>query len=156
MNRSNLMTMLTHSISNVLETMFFLPVKIEEDGPTADKWMEDVPNLVGARVDLKGPFTGYAFFILSETVVGEMAANFLGIPQEETTSDQQTDTLKEALNMIAGHMLSLYDSEGKFQLGIPEVLAAEDISLDKLAAVSKDSLLIATEDSRMLAGIFGG
>jgi CheY-specific phosphatase CheX len=150
------MTMLTRSISNVLETMFFLPIKIEEEGPGADQWMEDVPNLIGARVDLKGPFTGCAFFVLSETVVAEMAANFLGIPQEEATPDQQADTLKEALNMIAGHMLSLYDTEGKIQLGIPEMLAAEDISLDKLAAVSQHSLLIATEDSRMLAGILGG
>jgi CheY-specific phosphatase CheX len=153
MIQSKLMTTLTRSISNVLETMFFLPIRVEEDDPAIDEWMQAVSNPVGAQIGFTGPFSGQAFFILSENVVMEMTANFLGLSQEEATSDQQQDTLKEALNMIAGHMLSLYDTKGEIQLGIPELMTADDITDTKQSSISDNTLLIATENSRMISGI---
>ena len=54
--------------------------------------------------------------------------------------------------MIGGHMLSLFDTEGAFKLGLPEFIEVNDTE-DKLGGLKGDAILIETEENRLAAGI---
>ena len=160
MMKQQLTTTLKHSISNVLETMFFLPAQIHDQireingqGPTPAQWLAMIPALAGATIGFQGPLTGSAFFILAEDMLKEMCANFLGLEQAEVTAVQQSDTLKETLNMIAGHMLSLADDKGEFHLGIPDLIEPGELTDEKIRSLPDDSILIETAGGHLLAGI---
>jgi len=86
-------------------------------------------------------------------MVTGITANFLGIEEEEINEEQKKDAVKEALNMIGGHMLSLFDKEGAFKLGIPELIEENDLAEDNLGDLKKDIILIETEENRLAAGI---
>ena len=55
--------------------------------------------------------------------------------------------------MISGGMLSIFDPKGAFKLGIPEMIAEDDLSHDKLQDLQGDVILLETEDNRMAAAI---
>jgi hypothetical protein len=61
--------------------------------------------------------------------VSRMTADFLGIDPDHVTEDQKADTIKEATNMIAGHMFSQFDRDACIQLGIPGLIHRSDMPL---------------------------
>ena len=153
MMNQELITTLKTSISKVLETMFFLPVTLVAEPSGLNRWLGQVPQLWGATLGFKGPASAFAYMLLPEQVLKEMTANMLGLDQESVNEGQQTDTLKEALNMIAGHMLSLYDEKAEFKLGIPEIMDVARHVNNAFEDLGQDAILIETEESRMAAGI---
>jgi hypothetical protein len=82
-----------------------------------------------------------------------MTANFLGIAEKEVDVKQERDTVKEALNMITGHMLSQFDRKGILRIGIPQLINESDLSAGQLDGFNKGAILIETEHSRIAAGI---
>ncbi len=102
------------AISEIYESMFFMfPEEVgeEETGPSLPK------SCFCARVSLKG--SGVAFILFcSERVVEDMAKNLLG---EEKKFDEESliDVLKEAVNVIAGSLLTKSGIEGDVSLGVP-------------------------------------
>ena len=106
---------LKSAISEVYESMFFMfPEEVgeEETEPPFPK------SCFCARISLKG--SGVAFILFcSKKMVEDMAENLLG---EEKNFDEESliDVLKEAVNVIAGVLLTAGDVEGDISLGVPQ------------------------------------
>ncbi|MBW2000908.1 MAG: chemotaxis protein CheX [Deltaproteobacteria bacterium] len=153
MDRETMMKTMRASISNVLETMFFQSVQISDTNCSLQEWFSNAQLLFGVSLSFNGPSAGSFYFLLPATMVTGITANFLGIEEEEINEEQKKDAVKEALNMIGGHMLSLFDKEGAFKLGIPELIEENDLAEDNLGDLKKDIILIETEENRLAAGI---
>lgn len=153
MDRETMMKTMRQAISNVLETMFFQPVQITGKNSTLQEWFSNKESLLGAALRFTGPSEGSFYVIIPVKLVSEITANFLGLDEEEVNAEQKIDTLKEALNMIGGHMFSLFDKEGDISLGIPELIEEEKMKAYRSGKIKGDTLFIETADSHMAAGV---
>ncbi|HUU41169.1 MAG TPA: chemotaxis protein CheX [Desulfatiglandales bacterium] len=151
--RDALIRNMKEAISNALETMFFLPVQFPDTECTLQTWFPDKRSLIGATLKFHGPWSGSFFIFIPVKVVNEITANFLGLREEEITEEQEKDTVKEAINIIGGHMFSFFDKEGEFRLGIPELLKERDVTDDKLENINGDFILVETENNHLAVGI---
>ena len=126
MNSGTIQEHLREAISEVMETMFFLPVQFRDGpGPLAP-WLSGEEKVMEARVDFEGARSGTVFFLVPAPALKEMAANFLGLEPEAVTEEHTVDTLKEAINMMTGRMLSMVDREGLCSLRIPRCFGVWD------------------------------
>ncbi|MDQ1331916.1 MAG: hypothetical protein QG578_2186 [Thermodesulfobacteriota bacterium] len=142
------------AISDVMNKMFFLPVQINLKGLAVREWFSNRHPLIGAEVGLTGGrLSGYSYLMMPGAAAREMTANFLGIAEKEMKATQERDTVKEALNMITGNMLSQCDKKGFLRIGIPRLINENDLPAGRLDAFDKGAILIETEHSRMAAGI---
>lgn len=153
METTNLMKAMRDSISDVLETMFFQMVQIMDIGSTLKEWMAQEQSLLGVTLTFDGPLAGSFCLIIPADAANNITANFLGLDADELDENQQKDTVKEALNMIGGNMLSALDQKGAFKLGLPELMKADDLVLDKLDGLQGDFVLFETENNHLAAGI---
>ena len=153
MKRDTMMKTMREAISNVLDTMFFQPVQFVDSKCTLQEWFSDKQSLVGATLNFISSSEGSFYLLLPVEIVKDVTANFLGLLEEEINEKQEKDTIKEALNMIGGHMLSLLDSKADFRLGIPEFIEENDLTNDKLGDLKGDIIFIETADNRLAAGI---
>ena len=153
MKKETLMENLRVATSKVLETMFYQPVEFLDSDCTLQEWFSDRHSLFGATLNFSGPSSGLMYLLAPVQVVSEMTANFLGLKKEEINEEQKKDTVKEALNMAGGHMLSLQDKEGLFKIGLPELMDKDDVKDNRLGELEGNVILIETEDDRLAAGI---
>ncbi len=153
MLKETLLTSLKAAISDVLETMFFQPVQIDDSHHDLKEWLSEDPHHLGARLGFSGPITGTCYVLVPDQGGAEMAANFLGIEEEALQREQVVDTVKEALNMIGGRMLALCDESGAFHLDIPEIADTDAVSADLLGDAEGSILFLETADNRLLAGL---
>jgi len=148
-----MMKAMRQAISDVMNKMFFLPVQVNEKGLALREWFPDKLPLAGATISLTGPLSGFSYLLVPAGVAREMTANFLGIPEKGINVKQEMDTVKEALNIIAGNMLAQLDKKGTFSIGIPQLIKESDLSAGQLDGFNKGAILIETEHSHMAAGI---
>jgi len=151
MEKAAIMKAMKASISNVLETMFYQMVQIVDDDCGLQAWFAPGQSLLGATLNFSGPSAGSFYILIPVDVANEITANFLGLDGEEIDAEQRTDTVKEALNMVSGGMLSVVDPKGAFKLGIPEIIAKDELTHDKLKDLHGDAILLETEDNRLAA-----
>lgn len=148
MDKEIMMEMMKQAISDVLETMFFQPVQISSKNGTLQEWFSDKQSLLGAILTFSGPFAGSIYIVIPVKLVKEITANFLGIEKEEVNENQKSDSVKEALNIIGGHMFSLFDKEGATSLGIPELIEENNLKHDKLGEIKGNTFFIKTDNHR--------
>lgn len=136
--KKTLMTQVTNSIFEVMETMFYFTV---EEKKTVDSDLLDLldlfdlASLKACRITFSGTYSGAISLLIPLNVLTTMTENFLG-EEEEDLSDEHTDgTLKEALNMIAGNALTKVDKKSYMGLGIPELIAPDTLKPDNNNAV---------------------
>ena len=153
MDRETMMKAMREATSNVLETMFFQPVQISDANCSLQEWFSEKRSLVGATLSFNGPSAGSFYLLLPAAMVTGITANFLGIDEEKINEEQKKDTIKEALNMIGGHIFSLFDTKGAFKLDIPEFIEENDLTEDKLGDLKGDTTLIETGENRLAVGI---
>lgn len=153
MLKETLLRSLKTAISDVLETMFFQPVQIDNNHRCLKEWFAKDPPLLGASLGFAGPISGICYILIPAQGVEEMTANFLGIDEKEVDREQALDTIKEALNMIVGQALSLFDKTGDFRLAIPEIIDGDAVAPEKLQDFRGDILFFETEDGRLAAGL---
>jgi len=129
MEKETLITAMKNSISEVLETMFFLPLDFFD----TDLWdlsaLEKEDTLI-SRLSFTGPFEGHFIFFISKEPASSLTADFLGEDVESISPDHVTDTVKEIINMLAGSTFAGYDDQAVFDLGIPELIDLDDIRGD--------------------------
>ena len=153
MDKKTILETMKAAISNVMETMFFQPVQINNKGCKLRKWFSDKEPLLGAKLNFTGPSSGSCYFLIPAKLMSEITANFLGLEKKETNEEQIRDTIKEALNMIGGHMFSLCDNEGAISLGIPELIEEEDIKHYSSGEFKGGTVFIETDNSHLAAGV---
>ncbi len=122
MKKESLITAMKNSISNVLETMSFLPLSFSDDVHKKDCWSGKTAQIMAARLDFDGPFSGYCVFYIPNKFAVSLAANFMGRDAKGLSDEQITGTVMEITNMIAGNTFSFYDEQAVFNLNFPELL----------------------------------
>ncbi len=125
MKKESLITAMKNSISNVLETMFFLPLDFSDDVRKKDCWSGKTDQIMAARLDFDGPFSGYCVFYIPKKFAVSMTADFMGRDAEGLSDAQITGTVMEITNMIAGNTFSFYDEQAVFNLNFPELLRSD-------------------------------
>ena len=149
MKREPLMKTMREAISKVLETMFFLPVQIANSDFTLREWFPQDQSLLGATLNFTGPSAGSMYLFVPVEMADKMTANFLGFGEEKINEEQKMDTVKEALNMIGGSMLSILDRKGAITLGIPELIEEIDLTDKRLGDLKGELILVKTEDNQL-------
>ena len=127
METEALKTAMMSSISEVLETMFFLPMDFKDDVKAAALWDAEKGGISAVRLEFKGPLTGAIIFTVPNQLALSITANFLGIDEEETVKEHSTETIKEIVNMVAGNTFSKFDDQAVYNLGVPEPMSFDDV-----------------------------
>lgn len=152
MDRNVMMKAMKASISNVLEKMFFKTVTIYEADTALPEWFQAAEPLTGASLSFEGPESGSIYFIVPESAATQITADFLGLEADQVDAAKCADTVKEALNMIGGSMLSGLDRQRAYKLGIPRLIEAAALEAEGLQDFSRDPILLETAAYRMVAG----
>ncbi len=142
-----LMTAMTASISKVMETMFYMPVEFEEQLCKLSEKMHQHKPIMACHLKFSGDSSGDIILIIPETLLEDMAENFMGTSKEELTNEHISGTLTEILNMICGNALGKVESKVPFALDIPEIIDTAKIP-DKILFN-----IIQTPDSAMAINI---
>ncbi|MEA3279172.1 MAG: chemotaxis protein CheX [Thermodesulfobacteriota bacterium] len=81
-------------------------------------------SVTAAAISFTGPFTGNLVITFSVSALPELAANMLGLDDEDEVSlDQQYDALKETINIICGNILpAVFGKQSIFNIGSPEII----------------------------------
>lgn len=102
------------AISEVLETMFFVFVDFD-DGLTVRQLGE-----CESRVSLVNGEGALDIFLMTSREFARMiSANMLGVEEQEVTSEDLEDTMKEFANMVGGNYKARVDINNQWELGIP-------------------------------------
>jgi CheY-specific phosphatase CheX len=122
--KKNLLKMaMKNSISDVLETMFFLPMDFSDMVDAHELWNTGKDQILAAKLNFDGPLIGDCIFYIPERLAKSITADFMGKEEEGISDDQVKGTVKEIINMIVGNTFSRYDPEAAFNLGIPELVS---------------------------------
>lgn len=116
---THLMTAMKTSISEVMETMFFLPVEFLDDTPLSQTGLDDMDAVMACELTFSGPSSGKLTLVIPRDLLAEMTENFIGESKKDNPDPYLEGTLKEALNMICGNMLGRVKTDTPFELGIP-------------------------------------
>ena len=135
--KTKMMNQVTHSIFEVMETMFFLTLEERENNEDID-----TGNMKTAAVTFSGSFSGTISLSIPQDLLIVMTENFMGEDMKALSAEHVDGTLKEALNMIAGSALTLLDNTAYMGLGIPEIIPGPDRA---------DETVILTTGSQFLA-----
>lgn len=119
----NLMTAMMTSTSEVMETMFYLPVEFcDEPAPFSD--LDNFSPFEACELKFSGDVSGRVILVIPKDLLSEMAENFMGESRDHLEDEHLSGTLTEALNMICGNALSGVNSKTPFELDIPGVIDA--------------------------------
>lgn len=149
----DLTKMMKTSISEVFETAFFETVEIRPAGADMSLTAFGDQRLTGATLRFSGGEDGLVCVIIPDRWLSRMTSDFLGIDPEEVMEDQKIDTIKEATNMIAGHMFSQFDTDARIQLGIPEIMSPPPPPLPEMPGYGGAMVWVTTETEKMAVAI---
>ncbi|MBI9089527.1 MAG: chemotaxis protein CheX [Desulfobacterium sp.] len=131
------------SISEVMETMFFLPLE-EKEGSNVEEVLGS-GSLHACTISFTGAFTGTMALVAQEPLLLAMTENFMGETRESLGQTDLEETLQEALNMIAGNCFSKVDPDSVVDLGVPQIENTLDHTLFQghLVVVTTEGMLAA-------------
>jgi CheY-specific phosphatase CheX len=108
------------------ENMAFLLV-MDDEGDFTDNAARPAPA-IGAKVSFAGPASGEVYLTVSAEALPALTNNMLGTEDAldgspSATPDQQTDALKELLNVVCGNLLPrLAGTQAVFDVHAPQIL----------------------------------
>lgn len=127
METQALKTAMMSSISEVMETMFFLPMDFKDAVKAAALWDAEKGRISAVRLEFKGPLAGAFIFTVPNQLAVSITAGFLGIDEDQAAGDHVTETLNEIVNMVAGNTFSKFDDQTVYNLGVPEPMFFDDV-----------------------------
>jgi len=133
-----------NSISDVLETMFFLSLDFSNDIDLLELWDTGKDPIIAAKLSFSGPLSGYAVFCIPKKSALSITADFMGKDEQEISDDQIHGTVKEIINIIIGNTFSMYDPDVVFDLGVPELVGFHDFIKDLSDSEKRFSVVIET------------
>ena len=128
-------TMMT-STSEVMETMFYLPVEFKEEPATLIQGgLEKLKPNMACQLKFSGDVSGRVILLIPKDLLARMTEDFMGEPLENLEEDHLSGTLTEILNMICGNALSKVKVKTPFELDIPEVIDGSKLSKAQLFTI---------------------
>ncbi|MBF0468880.1 MAG: chemotaxis protein CheX [Desulfamplus sp.] len=110
------------SISEVMETMFYVPVEPRHDPVTFQRsGLPESGRVETATIAFSGILSGTIDLMIPASLLLVMTENFMGENRQHLTQEHLEGTLKETLNMLAGNTFSKIDGKTSFCLGVPEI-----------------------------------
>lgn len=106
------------SISEVLETMFYMPIELDGTTSLKESGILESGEMQVACLDFEGPVSGRLSLCIPKGLLQRMTADFMG--EMDVSAAEMEGTLKEVANMVAGNTFSNLDDAAEFRLGIPE------------------------------------
>jgi CheY-specific phosphatase CheX len=137
-------TAMKNSISDVLETMFFLSLDFSNDIDLLELWNTGKDPIIAAKLSFSGPLSGYAVFCIPKKSALSITADFMGKDEQEISDDQINGTVKEIINMTIGNTFSMYNPDVVFNLGVPELVGFHDVIKDLSDSEKRFSIVIET------------
>ena len=138
------LTAMMTSISEVMETMFYLPVEFDQNLTLIQSGMDkDRQSMRACQLEFTGAFSGCFTLLIPNDLLLEMTENFMGESRERLEEVHAVGTLTETLNMICGNTLSRLNSSPPLELDIPKVMDPSNIPESELYTIVK------TPQSRM-------
>ena len=131
----NLMTLMKTSISEVLETMFYLPVEFRENLPPVITESIKKNIKTGCRLKVTGSLSATFQLFIPDQLLLDMTQNFMGEDPENCNEEYLNGTLKEALNMITGNALKSLETKTPPDLDIPEIIDSSDMGSSSLLII---------------------
>jgi CheY-specific phosphatase CheX len=117
-----LKTAMATSISEVLETMFFMTIDLNETVTPEIMLQDSGPPPFISRIGFHGKLSGFFLLIVPENILRAMTETFMGLETDAVTETHLRGTVQEAINMIAGNTFSNMDDQAVFDLDIPELI----------------------------------
>ncbi len=103
MERQALSRAMKNSISEVFETMFFLPLDFAQTDSGEEFFDQPKNDVLITKLDFKGKVSGSFVLYMPRSLARALTADFLGEAEEEVSEDLVVETAKEIINMIACH-----------------------------------------------------
>jgi CheY-specific phosphatase CheX len=138
-----LTTAMMTSISEVLETMFYMPVEFGEETTFLQSGMDKNQSNMACQLNFSGELSGHFTLVVPKDLLTEVTENFIGESRESLEEAHLSGTLTEMLNMISGNALSKLESKIPFELGIPKVINESELPK------TQSPILIETTQSKM-------
>ncbi len=110
------------SISEVMETMFFMPVEFEETSDLKEITSMKKNQTKVCRLHFTGDHSGSVTLLAPRALLAEMTENFMGEPADSFIDELLEGTLKETVNMVGGNALRKIQASRPFELSIPELI----------------------------------
>jgi len=132
MEKNALKTAMKTSISEVLETMFFLPLEFSESITRDELLGSEKQDTFMSKVRFSGPMGGCFVLYVPGDAARAITSSFLGRADEDVSEEDIEGTVKEIINMIAGSTFYNYDDQAVFSLGIPEVVNPVELEINEL------------------------
>ncbi len=127
MEKQKLLQAAKTSISEVLETMFFLPIDHTGTVEASDLNRAINNDMELVEVSFSGVFSGTFLLVIPDELALFLTASFLGSIEEKVLPVHINETKKEMANMIAGNTFTHFNDQVEFDLGIPEIVYARDV-----------------------------
>ncbi len=126
-----LMKAMMTSISEVMETMFFLPVEFDGESTISECGLKK-EKIFACRLIFNGDASGSLIIVAPKTLVAEMAENFMGEAKDRLTPEHISGTITEFCNIVCGNALSKTESKIPFELSIPELIDESEFSNEEI------------------------
>ncbi len=120
--KTALKTAMTASISEVLETMFYMALEFNDEDTLEAGVIKEAKKTIACRINFKGKFSGYFILFIPKELLIDMTESFMGLDKNEISDELSSGMIKETINMLAGSVLSNYDDKIVFRLSIPEIV----------------------------------
>ena len=118
-------------LENVLEQFAFMFC----EPTTPDEMPEPSGDLLHASMQFNGPSTGKLDMMTPRSLAIELAANAMGIDEDDEAAAGASDALRELLNIICGQMLTaLAGDEPVFDITIPDVTVCDHVAWKELVS----------------------
>jgi len=108
--KKTLMKAMMTSISEVMETMFFLPVEFDTELTFVQFGMNN-ENTMACQLAFAGDTSGCLSLVAPRNLIAEMAENFMGEHRENLTEEHLSGTLTEMLPLIYNRNFILESKE---------------------------------------------
>jgi CheY-specific phosphatase CheX len=122
---------LRDSVKDVLEKMFFVETLGEShlDGPAS-------ADQITAQLTFQGQPPGALTMRVTSAAARQIAADFLGVDEQEVSDLRVAEVVCELANMICGSVLSRVESATAFQLSTPQIVPPqESLTTDSCSTV---------------------
>ena len=149
-----MITAMKSSIFEIMETMFFTPVEFSESIPEEFPDLKQPDKIIAGRLNFSGPFLGYFILFAPKKLAKMLTSDFLGEDEENISSEQISETVKEILNMLAGGTFTHYDDNAVFNLDIPETVDFDKAKTDGASPVEKIVVIAQTPDDFLSLAMF--
>ena len=130
-----LMTAMKTSISEVMETMFYLPIEFAQELTLSQSGMDENKPNMACQLEFSGDFSGCLTLLIPKNLLADMTESFMGESLENLEDEHLSGTLTETLNMICGNTLSKIDSKIPFKLDMPKLIDESKISESQLFTI---------------------